>query len=311
MTGRWELDPSLPIGERPEADAAVVGDRVYIAGGQRWDGGPEGAVASDSLLVFDAVERRFLPSLKLPTRVDHALLVEYGGDLYLVGGFRDNAPVADLWRYSPRDGSWTRLPSMQQPRGGHAGDVIDGALFVVGGAPPAPASGYVQTYSTLEIYDFATREWTKGPDMPTSRHHTTAVAVEGRLLVFGGRREDDLAVDGVERFDPVSGAWERLDPLPLAVAAADAAATDRFAFLTGGADDTGWWDGAGYVTPAAWVFDSEGRLVARLPDLRVPRHAHAAAIAAGRLFVFSGIPCPGAGMTATVESIALPRTLVP
>jgi N-acetylneuraminic acid mutarotase len=145
--------------------------------------------------------------------------------------------------------------------------------------------------------------------MPTARHHLAAAALGGQLYVAGGRNREDQALDAFERFDPEAQKWERLAPLPLAVGAADAVATEDAFVVTGGDDELSWREGGGYVTPAVWAYVPAESRWRRLPDLGTPRHAHAAAIAGGRVYVFGGVSCPGFGELSTVESLRLPGDL--
>ena len=309
--GMWRTEPELPGEERPELDAAVIGNLAYVAGGQGWEGGPVSSHPLRAMVAFDVERRRYLETPLLPAPVDHTLLVAHQGELYLVGGLRDGRAVADVWRFSPETGVWTALDPLRFPRGGHAGAVIGERLYVAGGAPHIFGNERVEPVATLEIYDFETGEWTLGPDMPTPRHHTTAAAADGILDVLGGRELDTLASTAFERFDPASGRWEELPPLPLGVGAADAVATNGAILLTGGADDEAWQEGGGFVTPATWAYTPADGRWRRLADMETPRHAHAAVAAAGRLVVFGGTPCPGFGQTRSVESLELPADLLP
>jgi N-acetylneuraminic acid mutarotase len=289
---RWRREPRTPEA-RNEAMAATAGHSVYLVGGQ---------VLVDhrrfksltSVVEFQPQSRRFRRAPPLPQPLDHVLAVGYRGSVYVVGGDSNDTPSNRLWRYSPQSRRWTELARMRVARMALAGEVIGNRLYVVGGTvndtrPPYPA---------LEIYDFARNRWTPGPDMPTARHHLAAAALGGRLYVLGGRRLGDFSLDAFERFDPRSQRWERLRPIPQGVGALGAAATHREFIAVGGGDDHQDW-----VTPATWAYDPARNRWRRLPDLRVPRHAHGTAIAGDRLYVLAGAPCAGYGETDAVESL--------
>ena len=71
--------------------------------------------------------------------------------------------------------------------------------------------------TTHEIYDPRDGHLGGGPPMPTRRSGIAVVAHRGRLYVFGGgtvRRFSSKTFDEAERFDPATGRWERLPPMP-------------------------------------------------------------------------------------------------
>src|SRR5690606_16181859 len=102
----WELTGSF-MPRRESAAVAAIGDRIYVVGG----GGPPGAGAMDTVLIYDPVADTWSEGARAPLAVaapGHAVL---GGELYVVGGRTDNDedqlatstvmvydPVRDSWR---------------------------------------------------------------------------------------------------------------------------------------------------------------------------------------------------------------------
>jgi N-acetylneuraminic acid mutarotase len=185
--------------------------------------------------------------------------------------------------------------------------VVADRLYAVSGAPRTFPELGAKPYSSLEIYDFRSGRWTPGPPIPTARHHTAAAVVAGKLYVAGGRVPDDFSDNAFERLDPRSGHWEKLPPLPLGAGGLAAVAARGKVVVIGGDDERNWTAGRGWVTGSTWSFDPARSRWRRLPDLGVPRHAHAAAVAAGRIYVFGGATCPGFGRTDAAESLPLPE----
>jgi len=58
--------------------------------------------------------------------------------------------------------------------------VVGRRLFFIGGEQP---SG---TFKEVEIYDAATRTWSRGPDLPTPRHGIGVAAVGSTVYVLSG-----------------------------------------------------------------------------------------------------------------------------
>jgi len=213
--------------------------------------------------------------------------------------------VRDVWRYSTTRKKWTRLPSMRWARGALGGGMAGGRLYAVGGV--AENQPFVKPVRTVEVFDLKTQRWGDANDMPTARHHFSSAVVDGRLYALGGRRPGNEALDAVERFDPATGEWVRLDPMPQGVGGAKTAVSHGEIVLTAGGDDRAWQDGKGWVTPAVWRWRPPDGPWRRLPDLLQARHGHETAIGAGRIWVLQGAPCPGFGLSSSSESLALPR----
>jgi N-acetylneuraminic acid mutarotase len=299
---RWRNEPRAPRAP-VEGSATAVGDVVYATNGS----GPHDL---RRVLAFDTRTRRWSEPTQTPVGLNHNQPVGYRGDLYLAGGFLGGAdPTGRFWRYDIDGDRWSELPQMREPRGGVGAAVIGDKLYSVGGGENEfYFEGVVRGTSTLEIYDFRTGEWTRGPDMPHPRHHVTAGAVGGKLYAVGGRSMERQALTVVDRYDPRTGKWETLAPLPIAVSSAGVTSAAGKLVVSGGADETNWQEGGGYVTPSAWAYDPERERWERLPDHHIERRGHGAATANGRVYSLMGSPCTGLKQTGpvgtrTVESL--------
>jgi len=294
VAGRWSALPPFPIAQ-DELRAEVVGDRIYVGGGIRQSG--DDLISTDVFYALDPQGMAYRKLPPLPRRIDHSGWVAAGGNLYVIGGYRDWQPTAEVFRYSPGPGTWRQLASMEVPRGSPAVVAIGGRIYVAGGG--LGREGREPT-GRVEVFDIATSRWSRGPDMPTPRHHAGAATVDGVLYVLGGRTEHDFSLDVVERFDPRTKRWERVQRLPLGVGAPAAVRNGGRVVVISGGDDREVW-----VTPAVWSLDPDTGRWQRLADLRVPRHGHAAAAFGHEVYVFGGAPCPGYGRTDSVEKLAL------
>ena len=238
----------------------------------------------------------------MPIPADHTAVAVWNGSVYVFGGFSQARATNRVWRFSPATGRWTEMAAMPRgrERGALAGAVIGDHFYAVGGASSA-LQRFPRVVRMLDVYDFRTNTWERGPSMPTARHHLAAAAVGGRLYAIGGRSNRSLALSVVERFDPASGTWERLDPLPLGAGGLEAVAwRGRVIVLGGGDDGRGRW-----VTPATWSYSPATGSWRRVVDMQVPRHSFGAVIAGGRLYALGGSPCALYGRSPAVESLML------
>ena len=206
--GQWRAEPRIP-GAYDEVRGVALDGRAYVLSGQ------DLAKSVARVQTYDPSRTAYSDAPMLPVALDHTAAVTYRGAIYVVGGDADGRSTDGLWRYSPQERVWTELTSMEMPRAAHAAEVIGDRLYVMGGTSQTDFTNFAESPTgSLEIYDFRTDTWTRGPDMLTARHHFDAGAVDGQLYAIGGRTPGEFSLDTVERFDPDSGEWETLPPLP-------------------------------------------------------------------------------------------------
>jgi N-acetylneuraminic acid mutarotase len=105
------------------------------------------------------------------------------------------------------DFTWTQKTDMPTPRWSHTSAVVNGKIYVIGGAPSEPDESVL---SVVEEYDPATDTWTRKADMPTARGwiSPSSAVVDGKIYVIGGwngRR----TISTVEVYDPTTDTWTR------------------------------------------------------------------------------------------------------
>ena len=59
------------------------------------------------------------------------------------------------------------------------------------------------------VYDFRTRRWSAGPDLPLAREHLAAAAAGGRVYALAGRAAGQGNFARVDRYDPARRRWTR------------------------------------------------------------------------------------------------------
>jgi hypothetical protein len=64
------------------------------------------------------------------------------GYIYAIGGIQaDNTSLATVERYDPVNDTWETLPNMPENLAFHAGAVVDGKIYVIGGTPDWGSGG--------------------------------------------------------------------------------------------------------------------------------------------------------------------------
>lgn len=111
-----------------------------------------------------------------------------------------------------------------------------GKLWLAGGI----AGGVVPGISKrVDIYDPQTDSWTRGPDLPTVRHHVTLASTQGRLHAIGGYKGS--LTGGLWRMrstvwalNEAAGAWEKSTYLPAPQAEMTTGVMGRLIHIAGG-----------------------------------------------------------------------------
>jgi N-acetylneuraminic acid mutarotase len=174
---RWRRLTPAPTPRAAHA-LAVIGDRLYAAGGANSSG------SLNTLEIYDFERRRWLrgPSFPGPRR-NHTTGVASGGRFYVLAG-RDSSNYAAAERYNPRTRRWARMPSLRTARGGIAGVRLrDGRIVVFGGENLTPGG---TTIRPVELFNPRTRRWRSLPGMRTPRHGLGGVALGRRVYALEG-----------------------------------------------------------------------------------------------------------------------------
>jgi N-acetylneuraminic acid mutarotase len=190
---RWRRLPSAPTPRAAHA-LAVVGDRLYAAGGSNSTG------SLRTLEVYDVRRRRWRrgPSFPGPAR-NHTAGVASGGRFYVIAG-RDPGNFRSVDRYNPRTRSWARMPPVRTARGGIAAVRLSDGRIVLFGGEELGAGG--TTIRPVELFDPRTRRWSSLPGMRTPRHGLGGAALGRRVYsIEGGPTPGFDFSDAIEYLD--------------------------------------------------------------------------------------------------------------
>lgn len=220
-----------------------------------------------------------------------------GQGIYVIGGFaldgsRVVAPRA-MYVCDPATDAWTTSPDSIPEGVNHAGFVyLDGKLYIVGGFRGAS----FDPINAVRIYDIETETWTDGPPMPTARGAMAVTVLNGKIHAIGGNAlnapalnpgehnvgPDASSVGTHEVFDPATGQWTRLPPMPTARNHAGAAVLNgRIHVFAGrvGSNDT---------LAVHEVFDPATNAWTTAPRVPTGRSGIAVVAFGGKAYVFGG-----------------------
>jgi N-acetylneuraminic acid mutarotase/glucose/arabinose dehydrogenase len=169
----------------------------------------------------------------------------------LIGGFTDPLPLAEsptgtifvgefgddkVTALAPQPtGCWATKQPLPVQRLDAGGAALDGKVYVVAGKTTTAHQ------STVHVYDPASDAWSTVANLPgPAVENPAVVAHQGKLYVFGGGTGAfSGAVTNAAVFDPGTGQWTTLAPMPVARGGPGAAAIGDSIYVVGGLEGTG------------------------------------------------------------------------
>lgn len=205
-TNTWTARALMPT-PRQGLAVAVVDGILYVIGGMQI---AFNNTNFDTVEAYDPKANTWTTKSSMPTARCCMAAGVINGLIYVAGGTRSIGhggieTPATLEVYNPKTDSWNTRAAMPTGRGGVAGAVVAGRLYVIGGILAPLDSELIR--ATVEVYDPKTDSWTTQFPMPTARTALAAGVVEDTLYAVGGQKRDPRlgdvsAVSVNEAFSP-------------------------------------------------------------------------------------------------------------
>jgi hypothetical protein len=230
-------------------------------------------------------------------------------------GWQVRADCHAVVRYNPPQ-MLGRPPPLPAPRAGASAAIVEHVAYVLGGAERVDRPGY----DSAEMFRLdLTRPddgWVAMGPMPGSpRRYAAAVALRGRLFVFGGVRHDAdgrrTVLGDARRYDPREDRWAALSDLPEPLYGVGAVALDqRYILLLGGAgqNNADVPDGRPPLPyrRRAFIYDVLTDVYHRTDDLPRGVIRSPPVLVDGKVYVFGGEDRPGSALPALQVGAAEP-----
>jgi N-acetylneuraminic acid mutarotase len=149
----------------------------------------------------------------MPTRASGGGSAVIDGKIYVAGGRPPGGSAFEV--YDPATDKWEKLPDMPTQRNHLAMVAMNGKIIVAGGRTGPGAMA--ERVDVVEIYDPATRRWTKGAPLPAprGRHHRRGQCRLHVRLRRRGRADARAGSDAHHLcYDPAPNRWTKLPDLP-------------------------------------------------------------------------------------------------
>ena len=130
---------------------------------------------------------------------------------------------------------WTARAGMTTARRGMVSSVVNGKIYVIGGADGAAL------LSSNEEYDPATNSWAAKAAMTTARCWSSSAVYNNKVYVFGGSsaaNNFNTAIAVNQEYDPATNTWANRTAMPTAAMLTGAATAGTKIYVVGGFDGT-------------------------------------------------------------------------
>ncbi len=292
-----------------EVGGAVVNGKLYILGG--YGANAPGGLAG-WLNEYDPATDKWTKKTDIPMPVHHQAMTGYNGKMYVFGGGVKISPTSDnwyptnrTWEYTPATNSWKELTPMPTKRGGGIAVVLNGKIYVLGGAGYHPdqtedvsisATVPHRNVTTNEVYDPATDKWETRMPMSVPRNHLAGAAVNGKIYAIGGRVGSSFvgasSTDTVEEYDPAADMWRVRARMPFPRSGMAYGTDGRLIYMAGGEYLDNAYVG---VFRNLEAYDPARDQWYELPPMTTPRHGFAGGVINGVFYTVTGQLQSGTG----------------
>lgn len=199
--------PTSMMNNRTEFSGNVLGDKIYVFGG-------EGEGQRNTMEVYDGtLWSKYLMS---SPREGHASTV-LGDKIMVMGGLGSGKETAAL--YDSTTTKWTDVKVSQGWSAYHsAAATLNDKVYVMGGL----------FTKRVEVYD-PVGDWRSLPDMNHDHSGHAAAVLDTKIYVIGGKDTDK-----VEAYDPATNTWDDKANLPVKLKYHAASAMGDHIYVTGG-----------------------------------------------------------------------------
>jgi N-acetylneuraminic acid mutarotase len=186
------------------------------------------------------------------------------------------------------DSVWKTKANMPTERWEHYPCVVDGKIYVIGGAGPV-----YNALRTVEVYDPATDTWATRSEMPTARQGLSTSVVNGKIYAIGGASSSSTSYASVETFsvveeyDPATNTWTTKSPMPTERGWHSANVVDGKIYIIGGTRESS----PGYTLRhvlTVEVYDPATDNWSQKGDMPVSRAAGSSSVVDGKIYLIGG-----------------------
>jgi N-acetylneuraminic acid mutarotase len=193
---------AIPTSADNTGDAIVTATAVPAITGENEPEAPTAAAVT--------ADPEWATRAPLPEPNSETAVAQLDDQIYVIGGYPSSrTSVSTVQVYHAATDSWSLAAPLPGPVNHAMAAAVNGKVYVIGGQSGAGGGG--PFLDAVFEYDPASDTWTAKSLMPTVRSGGTAVVIDSKIYVAGGRppHGHDFAV-----YDPVADTWETLPDMP-------------------------------------------------------------------------------------------------
>ena len=230
------------------------------------------------------------------TSVVDGKIFAIGGEVRLEQDEFGDLTLSKVEMYDPETDTWERRMDMPTPRSAISTSVVDGKIFVIGGAQVKKIKGYrgwaieTKKLPTVEMYDPATDTWTQKADMPTVRSYLSTSVMDGKIYAIGGMSSstEQGRLETVEVYDPATDTWAKTESINHARSCAAISVVNGEMYAMGGRGWSGIQSDPDPYLASVEVFNLKANQWQEITEMPTPRTSHTASIVDGKVYVIGG-----------------------
>ena len=264
----------LPPMNKPRTSSAscVYNGDVIVTGG--W----YGQDGYDSIEILNMNQQPLqwkMLQRKLPFKLYSHTVTVHHNNMYVVGGqnFNENRTSDAIYELSLTPPYTAKLLArMPQARRNHRTEIVNGKLFIFGGATTVYAKDVLDS---IVVYDFILKEFKTCPSLPKAVCYMSAVTWGNTIIVVGGVDKNNKVLNDVIMYDAETGGSERLPSMKHKRSGSSAAIIDDVIVVFGG-----WNEEQKYLNSVeSFTMGSDGWK--ELPGMKEKRHLATAVVLPG------------------------------
>ncbi|XP_063680523.1 kelch-like protein 20 isoform X3 [Bolinopsis microptera] len=206
-----------------------------------------------------------------------AMAVAHSGKLIFIIGGQDKRkrPLNSVDVYDIRMKNWKSLSSMYEQRVYGAATIIEGNIYVAGGA-------FDRTVlMSAEFYNIENDIWNRMAALTQPRSRCGCATVDGHMYVVGGH-DGIRDLDSISRYSPETDSWTDLKPMRYGRNGCAVGAVESHIFAVGGCRSDGT------VLYSIERYNTETDQWSSVGLMQSGRFALAVAVVSGQLFIIGG-----------------------
>jgi N-acetylneuraminic acid mutarotase len=268
-----------------------VDQMIYFLGGMSLSGS---TLASCS--AYDTVQGKWLSISDMGMARASAAAAYCNGKIYVFGGRNDQSILNSVEIYDIAQNKWSYGTDMPYAAWELIAEECNGSIYVLGGIQGTGDAR--KGLNDVYILEPVQGTWSQGPSLPSSRHTAASAVMGDAIYVIGGKEQagaNAQAVDLVSMLDTKAMMWSALQPLPMAIVSAKAAAINGEIYLAGGSS-------RGSILGSVLKYNANDGWT-NAAELQIARFAPSVAAVDGTLYVLGGVTvAPGSSSGMKIAS---------